>query len=192
MSCHLASVLGVILVIVFAACENVIQLSSSSNGRPFFKVFIRQQNNHQTFTPSSNFNYVTGTNAAFHITKNTLFKITYQGVAEQHANRFISFELQILVNDRIISGNRLKSNSVGDNTGGYYWHVGMPHTALFVSRMAMVYLSPGVYSFHVGVRTANPSLDLHSGIVHYEITQFDDQDQENALGDLSVVQLPSN
>ncbi len=76
----LVSVFGVLLVIVFAVSENVVH-TPSSNGRSLYKVFIRQQESGQTFSPSSNFNYITGTNAAFHITDNALFKITYQGVA---------------------------------------------------------------------------------------------------------------
>jgi hypothetical protein len=189
MSRSLVSVLGVLLVIAFAACENVIHIPSS-NGCSLFKVFIRQQDSVQTFSTSSNFNYVTGTNVAFHITNNTLFKITYQGTAEQHANVDIGFRLQILVNDLIISGNQLKSNTVVDSTAGYYWYQGASDSAVFVSRMAMVYLSPGIYSFNVGVQTLFPSLELNGGMVHYEIIQFDDQ--ENALGDLPLTEIPSN
>jgi hypothetical protein len=119
-----------------------------------------------------------------------LFKITYQGTAEQHANVDIGFRLQILVNDLIISGNQLKSNTVVDSTAGYYWYQGASDSAVFVSRMAMVYLSPGIYSFNVGVQTLFPSLELNGGMVHYEIIQFDDQ--ENALGDLPLTEIPSN
>jgi hypothetical protein len=158
-----------------------------SNGGSLYKVYIRQQNSPQTFSPGSNFNYVTGTNAAFHVTKNTLFRITFQGAAEQHVNTFIRFNLQILVNDRIISGNQLKPNSNDkDQLGGYYWYVGMGHSGVFVSRMALVYLSPGTYSFNVGVISDFPSLQLLYGIVHYELTQFEDKYQEDNLGDLSL------
>ncbi|CAF0954465.1 unnamed protein product [Didymodactylos carnosus] len=90
------------------------------------------------FNPRSNSNYVAGANAEFHITKDTLFKITYQGAADNFDNNAISIELQILVNDHIISRTELKPNTGGD------------------------------------------------GLVHYKLTQFDDEDQEEDLGDLHL------
>jgi hypothetical protein len=176
-------------MVTLSSAQTPIQVKSPLNGRPLYKVFIRQQSTTQTFTPGSNFNYVTGTNAVFHVTKNTLFKITYQGNAENHRNNYLAIALQMIVNDRIISGASLKQNSGGDGAGGYYWSMQQSDHSLFVSRMTMVYLRPGTYSFHLGVKTTYPNLELHSAMVHYELTQFDDQDQEDSLGDLQLASV---
>ena len=168
--------------------ERPICVSSPLKDRPFFKIFIKEQNGIQIFNNGSNFNYITGKNAAFHVTKNTFFKITFQGTAEQHIGPQIRMNLQILVNDYIISGKELKSNTTPNECGGYYWMNPASHTAVFVSRMAMIYLRPGTYSFNIGVRTDFPSLQVLHGMAHYELTQFN---EDADLGGLPLMTVPS-
>ncbi|CAF1408757.1 unnamed protein product, partial [Didymodactylos carnosus] len=174
---------------------------SSLNGKALYKVFNKYQNikDNFVFVPSNNFVYVPDMNEAFHVTKNTLFKITLQCGLFNRAQAVDQF-VQIIVDDYLIMHNSLLPNTdqrLGmlsatdsyqtDRIGGYYHFGGSINSFEFVTRMAMVYLPPGTYTFNVGVRSSSASGLLGGGMVTYELTQFDyDQD----LGDLKLATFP--
>ena len=170
-----------------------IQIVSRSNENTN-KVFFKYQNSAGggfAFSPSDNFVYAPDMNQAFHVTKTTLFKITFQGSLYNDAKDVRLF-LQIMVNDYLIVANRLIPNtnerSTGmDSIGGLDYLNGVGFSAIVITRVAMIYLPPGTYTLNVGVRSNLGTGHLLNGMVTYELIQFGvDQD----LGDLKLATFP--
>lgn len=133
-----------------------------------------------------NFLYVPGLNEAFFVQSSTLFKITIQTsfYLQSRADIFV----QALVNDYIIIGNKLVPNTaqrvdygIGNNLyeidimGGY---IISENVVGAVTRVAVVYLRPGVYSFNVGVRAHHNKGSLLRSMVTYELIQYEDEEMK--------------
>ncbi|CAF2271788.1 unnamed protein product [Rotaria magnacalcarata] len=142
-------------------------------------------------------------NAAFQVTKNTLFKVTFQGSFYNWRQSRLDQYVQIMVNDYLSFYNRLipntnqrvtllsgVSNRQTDAMGGYYYDATNADTMVPLTRVAMVYLPPGIYSFNVGVRSVFGSGRLIDGTVTYELIQIDNNDNKEDLGDFKLTKLP--
>lgn len=185
------------IAVLPCAFQAPVQIGSST-GNTLCKVFVKYQGiNIFKATPSNQFNYVPDLNEAFHVSKNTLFRITFQGTLHnpQPGHSFV----QIMVNDYLIIGNRLFPNTdqrwtmipgsndfLPDGYGGHSYGGIAQHSTQ--TRIAMVYLAPGTYTFNVGVRPRNSYTDVTMGFVTYELTQFDNSNQD--LGDFQLTTIP--
>lgn len=150
--------------------------------------------------PSDNFIYIPGLNQAFHITRRTLFKITYQGGIYNDYKRLAQF-VQIMVNDHIILGNKLVPNTAQrvnyglgstidgvDSFGGQCYEQGGPDPMVPFTRVAHVYLPPGTYTFNVGTRSLHNTGSTVNGFVTFEITQYENQSLES-IGEFTFSNL---
>ncbi|CAF1656297.1 unnamed protein product [Rotaria magnacalcarata] len=180
------------------------QITSSSTGY-LYQAFVKYQDVKDVFlfAPSDNFIYAPKLNAAFHVTKNTLFKVTFQGGFYNWRQSRLDQYVQIMVNDYLIFYNRLipntnqrvtllsgVSNRQTDAMGGYYYDATNADTMVPLTRVAMVYLPPGLYTFNVGVRSVFGSGRLIGGTVTYELTQIDNNNNKEDLGDFKLTKLP--
>jgi len=163
-------------------------------------------NSNYVYAASANFVYVPNLNEAFSVTKNTLFKVTFQGdiwFASQMMQEFV----QIMVNDYLIIDNNLLPNtgervnqnqgqtleSVDNRGGSLFFKAinyadGAVDVTLSINRVAIVYLQPGTYTFNVGVRTTAGSPRLQGGMVTFELTQFEKDEQD--VGDYKLMTIP--
>ncbi|CAF0980646.1 unnamed protein product [Rotaria sordida] len=105
-----------------------------------------------------------------------------------------------MVNDHLIILNRLLPNTdqrldmfvTGasrveiDSIGG---RLSANSGLVLAARTAMIYLPAGTYIFNVGVRSEYELGRLFGGIVTYELSQFDSENQD--LGDLKLATFPS-
>ncbi|CAF0871302.1 unnamed protein product [Didymodactylos carnosus] len=108
--------------------------------------------------------------------------------------------IQIVVNDYLIIGNKVVPNSAArinyglgtsifavDILNGYYQvdsdviGIVMP-----VTRVAYVYLAPGIYSFNVGVRSFQSHGNVDGATVTYELTQSPNAN-EKTIGTFPLV-----
>lgn len=183
---------------VASTFQTPVQISSPLGGNTLYKVFVKYQTSFMfKSNPSNQFNYVPHLNEAFHVTKNTLFRITFQGTLHnpEAGHAFV----QIMVNDYLIIGNRLLPNTnqrltmglgsddyIPDGYGGFCFGGTGQHS--FETRIAMVYLPPGTYTFNVGVRAKSSYTNVVASFVTYELTQFDNNNQD--LGDLKLATFP--
>ncbi|CAF2680099.1 unnamed protein product [Rotaria sp. Silwood2] len=139
---------------------------------------------------SDNLIYVPSLDKAFHVTKNALFKITFQG-SFWNGDNDVNYYYQIMVNDYLIIGNSLVRNNNkqvhGDGGVAYVQHTAT--ASITVTRIAMVFLPPGTYTFNIGVRAEMASGSVARGIVMYELTQFVDNNDD--LGDYKLAILPN-
>jgi hypothetical protein len=145
---------------------------SASNGVTLYNIFIKHQNpgDDFIFTPSNNFVDVSDMNEAFHVTENTLFKITFQGEFRYFENTNHQY-VQIMVNDNLIMGDRVLPNT--DQRMSMNWGRNCYRGAgavLSLTRVAMIYLPPGIYVFNIGVRTE--PRDNQSGRVRAELITY--------------------
>ncbi|CAF0941453.1 unnamed protein product [Didymodactylos carnosus] len=143
--------------------------------------------------------FVPDMNKAFHVSKKTLFKVTFQG-GLWNSNAILNEYVHIMVNDYLIIGSRLLPNAnqratmgLGtgrfqtDSIGGYSYVGSLISSRFIVSRTAMVCLPPGTYIFNVGVRADEGSDRVAGGMVTYELTQFEN---DVDLGDLKLAAFP--
>jgi hypothetical protein len=181
---------------------------STANGIFLHKIYTKHQDpdSNYIYAASTNFVYVPNLNEAFSVTKNTLFKIMFQAdilFGTQMMQEFV----QIMVNDYLIIDNSLLPNTADrvnqsegktleavDGRGGslYFKAInyanGAVDVALSMNRVAIVYLQPGTYTFNVGVRTNTGSPQLRGGMVTFELTQFE-KDEQN-VGDYKLMTIP--
>lgn len=183
-----------------SAFQTPIEISSKPHGHTctLYRAFVKYQSEIIFgVAPSNQLSYVPHLNEAFHVTKNTLFRIVFQGLL--HSPRPGHAFAQIMVNDYLIIGDRLFPNTVQrlamawntpgfmpDGYGGYIAGGNPQHDP--ITRIAMVYLPPGTYTFNVGVRAVTEGTGVAGGLVTYELTQFDHNNTD--LGDFQLATLP--
>ena len=152
------------------------------------------------FRPSDNFVPVPQLTQGFITTKNAFFKITFQGgfwIQQKLLNQYV----HIMVNDHlIIDGYVLPNNEqrinhglgssrhVVDTFGGFYYNSLLANGCTILTRVAMVYLPPGIYAFSVGVRSDWATGKVRGGTALYEITQFETERQY--IGSFNLTHLP--
>ncbi|CAF1006456.1 unnamed protein product [Adineta steineri] len=142
--------------------------------------------------------YVTGLNEAFHINRNTLFKVTF--LAGVYSSPQGPLVVQIMVNDYLIIGNKVVPNTAArinyslgisidivDMSNGFQQvDSGVIGIMLPLTRVAYVYLAPGVYSFNVGARSFRSRGVIDGATVTYELTQSQDAN-ENTIGAFPLI-----
>lgn len=173
----------------------------SVNGQALHQLYVKfQPPGGQAFLPTNDFGYVVGLNQAFSVTQNTLFRITFQGSVYNRAVIPLEHSIQIMVNDLLIIGNktipntsaRLSYTSTGnileiDNMNGFY-QVDTTRVSVLIpiTRIAYIYLAPGVYSFNIGARTRCNTGYVYDGTVTYELIQSS-YPFETSLGQFQLI-----
>ena len=175
---------------------------SSSSATALHEIYIKYQGVEDFLTvPSENFQYIPDLNEAFHITQNTLFRITFQGGVYNNG-QLVDQLVHIMVNGYLIIADKILPNTAArvnyglgntlydvDAIGGHYG-AGYP-TRMHVTRVAHVLLSPGTWTFNVGTRSVvgEKTGIIHRSMVTYELTQFQDPNLAS-VGGLSMAQFP--
>jgi len=94
-----------------------------------------------------------------------------------------------MVNDYLIIDTSLvrNNNKQGHAGGGMSYTQNTATSSMMVTRVAMVYLPSGVYTFNVGVRCGLAPGSISGGLVIYELTQFSDGYQD--LDDIKLAKF---
>jgi hypothetical protein len=132
------------------------------------------------------------------VTRNTLFRITFQGSIYNAGVGAISQSLQILVNNYLIIENETIPNTAArasyassgsvleiDNKNGFYQIDTGVGVLTPLTRIAYVYLPEGVYSFNVGTRARTNNGYVYDATVTYELIQSLDA-SETSIGDFQL------
>jgi hypothetical protein len=140
-------------------------------------ISLKKQSTHYDFGVSNNFNVVPELESNLYICKPALVKISFQGSAWLKSGT--NFFIQILVNDRLIIGDKIIPNVPNSVTakdisesGGYFYTSGSDFLHVIASKFALVNLAPGKYKFDVGVRTTDTTATLRHGIVTVEMMEY--------------------
>lgn len=173
----------------------------SVNGQALHQLYVRYQRPYgEAILPKSDFVYITGLNQAFYVARNTLFKITFQGSIYDKGVGGLECSVQILVNNYLIIGNKTIPNTSArasyasdgsvleiDNLNGFYQvNSGGVGILTPLTRIAYVYLPPGIYSFNVGSRSRGNIAMVYDGTVIYELLQSG-YDLEGTLGEFQLI-----
>ncbi len=144
-----------------------------------FSIYHAIQSGVYECKPSRNFTFVPGLQSPLSVQRPTLFKVSFQGSAWQSGE--VNFYLQILVNNRLIIGDRLVPNTPDIDkdedisaSGGYFYTNSLESSHVIASKFAFVYVAPGIYKFDIGVRTTDKSATIRHGILIVERTEYDD------------------
>ncbi|CAF4966915.1 unnamed protein product [Rotaria sp. Silwood1] len=157
---------------------------------------MQQPRSYTIHGASSTFVKVPGLTIPFYHTEPLLYKIRLEGKAYSPHSRGVWMFARLMIDDYLLYVNKLVPNTADrykyDNQcgdldcfeyrGGFYWYATSPTWTTVVFN-DIIYLTPGLHVFDVGVRGGpdyNPSIGMypiytHTWVLTMEVIQFDRQ-----------------